>query len=112
MSLQNIHDEAILSDYRTFTQGVEDFYTNSRKQVSGRVQYRDTPRGFFANAILIKSWSNTPYKTTQHFVDDFIFHSYDRVVMRESVPFYMIHCVVQPAFTSVGEQLADCHYQA
>ena len=77
MSLQNIHDEAILSDYRTFTQGVEDFYTNSRKQVSGRVQYRDTPRGFFANAILIKSWSNTPYKTSQHFVDDFIFHSYE-----------------------------------
>ena len=77
MSLQNIHDEAILSDYRTLTQGVEDFYTNSRKQVSGRVQYRDTPRGFFANAILIKSWSNTPYKTTQHFVDDFIFHSYE-----------------------------------
>lgn len=77
MSLQNIHDEAILYDYRTFTQGVEDFYTNSRKQISGRVQYRDTPRGFFANAILIKSWSNTPYKTTQHFVDDFIFHSYE-----------------------------------
>ena len=77
MSLQNIHDEAILSDYRTFTQSVEDFYTNSRKQVSGRVQYRNTPRGFFANAILIKSWSNTPYKTTQHFVDDFIFHSYE-----------------------------------
>ena len=77
MSLQNIHDEAILSDYRTFTQGVEDFYTNSRKQISGRVQYRNTPRGFFANAILIKSWSNTPYKTTQHFVDDFIFHSYE-----------------------------------
>ena len=77
ISLQNIHDEAILSDYRTFTQGVEDFYTNSRKQVSGRIQYRDTPRGFFANAILIKSWSNTPYKTTQHFVDDFIFHSYE-----------------------------------
>ena len=77
MSLQNIHDEAILSDYRTFTQGVEDFYTNSRKQVSGRVQYRDTPRGFFANAILMKSWSNTPYKTSQHFVDDFIFHSYE-----------------------------------
>ena len=77
MSLQNIHDEAILSDYRTFTQGVEDFYTNSRKQISGRVQYRDTPRGFFANALLMKSWSNTPYKTTQHFVDDFIFHSYE-----------------------------------
>ena len=77
MSLQNIHDEAILSDYRTFTQGVEDFYTNSRKQISGRVQYRDTPRGFFANAIMIKSWNNTPYKTTQHFVDDFIFHSYE-----------------------------------
>ena len=77
MSLQNIHDEAILSDYRTFTQGVEDFYTNSRKQISGRVQYRDTPRGFFANAILMKSWSNTPYKTSQHFVDDFILHSYE-----------------------------------
>lgn len=77
MSLQNIHDETILSDYRTFTQGVEDFYTNSRKQVSGRIQYRDTPRGFFANVILMKSWSNTPYKTTQYFVDDFIFHSYE-----------------------------------
>ena len=77
MSLQNIHDEAILSDYRTFTLGVEDFYTNSRKQISGRVQYRNTPCGFFANAILIKSWSNTPYKTTRHFVNDFIFHSYE-----------------------------------
>ena len=77
MSLHNIHDEAILTDYRTFTQGVDNFYVLSRKQVSGRMQYRDTPRGFFVNAIVMKSWNSTPYKTTQHFVDDFIFQSYE-----------------------------------
>lgn len=76
LSLHNIYDEAIQTDYRTFTRGVNDFYTNSRKRISGRVQYRDTPRGFFANAVIIKSWNSIPYKTTQYFVDDFIFHSY------------------------------------
>lgn len=77
MNLYDIHDNAILADYRTFTQGVDDFYVLTRKQISGRMQYRNTPRGFFANTILVKSWGSTPYKSTQLFVNDFIFRSYE-----------------------------------
>ncbi|MBQ8520426.1 MAG: TonB-dependent receptor [Bacteroides sp.] len=82
MSLHDIHNEPVLSDYRTFTQGMEDFYINSSKRLSGRMQYRNTIRGIFANVLILKSWSTTPYKVTQQFVNDFIVYSYETSTSR------------------------------
>ncbi len=77
INLRDIHDGAILSDYRTVTLGVEDFYINTDKRVSARIQYRNIMKGFFANVFAAKSWNSTPYKTVQYFVDDFILNSYE-----------------------------------
>lgn len=77
MELHDIHDEPILTDYRTFNQGVERFYANSRKHASTRILYRNSVRGIFANAMVIKSWNSTPYKATQHFIEDFIVYSFE-----------------------------------
>lgn len=77
MELHDIHDELILTDYRTFTRGVERFYANSRKHVSGRMLYRHSLRGIFTNVMVVKSWSSTPYKATQHFMEDFIVYSFE-----------------------------------
>lgn len=77
MELHDIHDEPILTDYRTFNQGVERFYANSRKHASTRILYRNSVRGIFANAMVVKSWNSTPYKATQHFIEDFIVYSFE-----------------------------------
>ena len=77
MELNDIHDGVMLTDYRTLIRGVERFYANSRKYVSGRILYRHIPRGIFAIAMVIKSWNSTPYKATQHFMEDFIIYSFE-----------------------------------
>lgn len=77
ISLHDIYGETILRDYRTYAKGVEKLYANSRKHISGRILYRHTICGIFANAMIVKSWSSTPYKVTQHFTDDFIIYAYE-----------------------------------
>lgn len=77
MSLHNIHDGALLTDYRTFTRGVERFYANSRQNITGRILYRNGSKGIFASAIAIKTWNSIPYKATQDFIEDFIVYSFE-----------------------------------
>lgn len=79
MELHDIHDEAVLSDYRTFTRGVDRFYANTRKRVSGRLQYRYPQKGFFVNMLANKSWGNIPYRSKQDFIDEFIIYSFEPV---------------------------------
>lgn len=77
MNLRDIQKEAILSDYRTFIQGVEDFYVNSDKRISTRIRYKNILKGIFFNVFAIKSWSNRPYKVSEYFVDNYIVSSYE-----------------------------------
>lgn len=76
IDLHLIHDKQILADYQTFHQGLDDFYVNSRKYLSGRLVYRNVQKGLFANALVYKSWNSMPYTYTQHFEDDFISYSF------------------------------------
>lgn len=76
IDLNLIHDKQILTDYHTLNDGLNDFYVNSRKYLSGRLVYRNVQRGFFANALAYNSWNSIPYTSIQHFQDDFISYSF------------------------------------
>lgn len=77
MELQNIHDGTLLTDYRTFTRGIEQFYANSRQNITGRLLYRNGSKGIFASAIAVKTWNSIPYKGMQNFIEDFIVYSFE-----------------------------------
>lgn len=76
MSLDMIHPGVIMTDYRTFGNGVEEFYTTTSQRVSANVAYRHTRRGVFANGVVMQSWNHTPYTLVQQLYGDYIVHSY------------------------------------
>ena len=45
-SLHNIHDASILTDYRTFNSGTDDYYTSSGQAVSISYMFRNARKGY------------------------------------------------------------------
>ncbi len=76
MNLNMIHSGYIMTDYRTFTQGVDDFYNYSSQNLMLNMSAKNTQRGIFANASLMQSWSHTPYTMIQQLYGDYITYSY------------------------------------
>lgn len=76
MNLRLIHPGIVMTNYRTFTRGVDDFYTSSSQIVSGSVNYKHTRRGIFADAMVMQSWSHLPYTMAQQIYGDYIMYSY------------------------------------
>lgn len=76
MNLRLIHPGIVMTNYRTFTRGVDDFYTSSSHIVSGSVNYKHTRRGIFADAMVMQSWSHLPYTMAQQIYGDYIMYSY------------------------------------
>ncbi|MFG6386430.1 MAG: carboxypeptidase-like regulatory domain-containing protein [Muribaculaceae bacterium] len=76
MNLNMIHPGYIMTDYRTFKQGVENFYNSSSQRVSAAISYKHTRRGLFANAVVMQSWSHLPYTMAQQLYGDYIAYSY------------------------------------
>lgn len=76
VNLHDIHDGMLLSDYRTLHRGINAFYVNSSKRVSGTLRYRHAASGIFAHAIVMKSWGESPYQSAQEFTDSHIIYSY------------------------------------
>lgn len=76
MNLRLIHPGIVMTNYRTFTRGVDDFYTSSSQSVSGSVNYKHTRRGIFADAMVLQSWSHLPYTMAQQIYGDYIMYSY------------------------------------
>lgn len=76
MNLRLIHPGIVMTNYRTFTRGVDDFYTSSSQSVSGSVNYKHTSRGIFADAMVLQSWSHLPYIMAQQIYGDYIMYSY------------------------------------
>lgn len=76
MNLRLIHPGIVMTNYRTFTRGVDDFYTSSSQSVSGSVNYKHTRRGIFADAMVMQSWSHLPYTMAQQIYGDYIMYSY------------------------------------
>ncbi len=76
MNLDMIQPGFIMTNYRSFRQGVNDFYSSTSQNVSASLSYRHTRRGLFANAFVIRSWSHTPYTMAQQLYGDYVVYSY------------------------------------
>ena len=61
MSLRLIHPGLIMTDYRTFNAGVDNFYNSSSQSVSANLSYKHTRHGLFANCVVSHSWNHIPY---------------------------------------------------
>jgi hypothetical protein len=75
-SLHNIHDSSILTDYRSFSSGVDDYYTASGQSVSASYSYRNAQRGVFIMIVGNYGWDRSKFSTVQNIEGDYIFHSY------------------------------------
>ena len=60
MDLNMIQPGYVMTNYRSFRRGIDDFYNSSSQRVSGRLSYKHTRRGIFANAMVMQSWSHRP----------------------------------------------------
>lgn len=76
MDLNLIHPGYIMTDYRSFRSGVDDFYSSTSQNVSANLSYKHTRYGLFANAYAMQSWSHNPYTLAQQLYDDYIVYSY------------------------------------
>ncbi|MDE7413522.1 MAG: TonB-dependent receptor [Muribaculaceae bacterium] len=76
MDLNMIQPGYVMTNYRSFRRGVDDFYNSSSQQVSGRLSYKHARRGIFANAMVLQSWSHNPYTLAQQLYGDYIVYSY------------------------------------
>jgi hypothetical protein len=76
MNLNMIQPGYIMTNYRTFKQGVDDFYNSTSQNVSASFAYKHTRRGVFANAMVMQSWLQQPYTMAQQLYGDYIVYSY------------------------------------
>ncbi|MDE6225923.1 MAG: TonB-dependent receptor [Muribaculaceae bacterium] len=76
MNLNMIQPGYVMTNYRSFRRGVDDFYNSSSQRVSGRLSYKHTRRGLFANAFVMQSWSHNPYTMAQQLYGDYVVYSY------------------------------------
>ena len=76
MDLNMIQPGYVMTNYRSFRRGVDDFYNSSSQRVSGRLSYKHTRRGIFANAFVMQSWSHNPYTMAQQLYGDYVVYSY------------------------------------
>lgn len=76
MDLSLIQARYIMTDYRSFRRGVDDFYNSSSQDVSANISYKHTRRGLFANAFVMQSWSHNPYTLAQQLYGDYVVYSY------------------------------------
>ncbi len=76
MDLNMIQPGYVMTNYRSFRRGVDDFYNSSSQRVSGSLSYKHTRRGIFANARVMQSWSRRPYTLAQQLYGDYVVYSY------------------------------------
>ena len=76
MDLNMIQPGYVMTNYRSFRRGVDDFYNSSSQRISGRLSYKHTRRGIFANAMVMQSWSHRPYTLAQQLYGDYVVYSY------------------------------------
>lgn len=75
-SLHDIHDSSILTDYRSFSSGVDDYYTASGQSVSASYSFRNAQSGVFLMAMGSYGWNKSKFGTVQNIVGDYVFYSY------------------------------------
>lgn len=76
MNLNMIQPGFVMTDYRSFRSGVDDFYNTTSQNVSANFSYKHTRKGLFANAFVMQSWSHNPYTMAQQLYGDYVVYSY------------------------------------
>jgi hypothetical protein len=76
-SLHDIHSSSILSDYRTFNSGVDDYYISSAQSLAAVCNYRNASSGIFLVTMGRYGWSKTRFGIVQNVIDDYVFYSYN-----------------------------------
>ena len=61
-SLHDIHTSSILTDYRSFSSGVDDYYTSSGQTISVTFNYRNAPSGVFVMAMGSYGWNKSNHR--------------------------------------------------
>ncbi len=79
MDLSLIQPGYVMTNYRSFRRGVDDFYNSTSQNVSANISYKHTRRGLFANAFVMQSWSHSPYTLAQQLYGDYVVYSYTSV---------------------------------
>lgn len=75
-SLHDIHDSSILTDYRSFSTGTDDYYTTSGQSVSLSYSFRNAQSGLFLIAMGGYGWNRSESGTIRNIVGDYVFNSY------------------------------------
>lgn len=75
-SLHDIHDSSILTDYRSFSSGIDDYYTSSGHSLSASYNYRNIPIGIFVMAMGRYGWNKSKFGTVQNLIGNYVFYSY------------------------------------
>lgn len=76
MNLNLIHPGFIMTDYRSFRGGVDEFYNSTSQSLSGSIAYKYPRHGVFFNAMGMHSWTHTPITLAQQLYGDYIVYSY------------------------------------
>ena len=76
MDLSLIQPGYVMTNYRSFRRGVDDFYNSTSQSASANISYKHTRRGLFANAFVMQSWSHNPYTLAQQLYGDYVVYSY------------------------------------
>lgn len=76
MDLSLIQPGYVMTDYRSFRRGVDDFYNITSQNVSTNLSYKHTREGLFANIFGMQSWSHNPYTFAQQLYGDYVVYSY------------------------------------
>lgn len=76
MSLRLIHPGLIMTDYRIFNIGVDNFYNISSQNISANFSYKHPRHGLFVSSSVSHSWSHIPYTMSQQLFGDYAVYSY------------------------------------
>lgn len=66
----------IMTNYRTFRRGVDNFYHVWSKNVGADVGYTNILQELFANAMVTKMWGEMPYTMVQQLYGDYVVYGY------------------------------------
>ena len=76
MDLGMIQPGYVMTNYRSFRRGVDNFYNSTSQNVSANISYKHTRHGLFANAFVMQSWSHNPYTLAQQLYGNYVVYSY------------------------------------
>jgi hypothetical protein len=65
-----------MTNYRSFQQGVDNFYTSTSQSLSASLAYKHTRHGLFADALVRQGWTHLPYTLDQELLGDYVVYTY------------------------------------